>query len=76
MYCLLHCLLFLLKHTLPQTLAEAIEVAGLSEALSGGSFTIFAPTDNVRATLSNCKRRSPSVLIVFYFMFNFVVFVL
>ena len=29
-----------------QTLAEAIEVAGLSEALSGGSFTIFAPTDN------------------------------
>ena len=42
-----------LKHSLihsrtqsAQTLAEAIEVAGLSEALSGGSFTIFAPTDN------------------------------
>jgi hypothetical protein len=33
-----------LKTNSSQTLAEAIEVAGLGEALSGGSFTIFAPT--------------------------------
>jgi uncharacterized surface protein with fasciclin (FAS1) repeats len=44
--------LYSLTHTLyqiklsSQTLAEAIDVAGLGEALSGGSFTIFAPTDN------------------------------
>lgn len=29
-----------------KTLAEAIEVAGLTDALSGGSLTIFAPHDN------------------------------
>jgi hypothetical protein len=46
-----HCIVLFL-HTLTQntlslqTLAEAIEVAGLADALSGGSFTIFAPTDN------------------------------
>lgn len=39
-------LTLILKTYSSQTLAEAIEVAGLGEALSGGSFTIFAPTDN------------------------------
>ena len=47
-----------------KTLAECIEAAGLADALSGGKFTVFAPTDAAFVEYLDTTKQTKEQLLV------------
>ena len=55
-----------------KTLAEAIETAGLFDALSGGKLTIFAPTDAAFAEYFDTTKQTKEAFLVHFKLLSYL----